>query len=560
MGWPVCNSTAEDETSMSLFVLCPLFATICDTMVVDLWKGGITFHQLCLMVGGVFGLISMIVSFYLIMMHATHYSKPIEQRQYIRILLMIPIYSIVAWVGTYFYKNDVYYDLIGNCYEAFAISAFFSLLCAYVAPDLHSQKEYFRGVVPKPWVWPIPWLQKISGGEKGVWRTPRSGLTWFNVIWVGVFQYCVLRVLMTVIAVITQHYNVYCEESLNPAFSHIWTMIIECIAVSIAMYCLIQFYIQLKDDISQHSPFLKILSIKLVIFLSFWQSTLISFLSSAGVIKASKTIQSPDLKVGLPNILICIEMAMFSVLHLWAFAWQPYSLLAQNSDVTDFYGNGKASYQGGRFGLKGLLDALNPVDLGKAVGRSFRWLFVGRKKRTLDPSYHTPTEAFGLNATENLTPPYGTAYQGPTTALSAGRYGSDEEGEVLLSHAQPSPGGLVPGIHDDSDPNRFYSHNRLSDSSILEPQPSHTAPHTDPSYEDAYNPYLVQSQHLAHDPYHNNTPTLGNPPYPDNTTATTATHPQPYQQPPLQEQPPIPLPETYQTPPPGYDIESHQRR
>lgn len=27
---------------------------------------------------------------------------------------------------------------------------------------------------------------------------------------------------MTVIAVITQHYNVYCEESLNPAFSHIW--------------------------------------------------------------------------------------------------------------------------------------------------------------------------------------------------------------------------------------------------------------------------------------------------------------------------------------------------
>lgn len=47
---------------------------------------------------------------------------------------------------------------------------------------------------------------------------------------------------------------------------------IECIAVTIAMYCLIQFYIQIKDDISQHQPFLKILSIKLVIFLSFWQS------------------------------------------------------------------------------------------------------------------------------------------------------------------------------------------------------------------------------------------------------------------------------------------------
>lgn len=38
------------------------------------------------------------------------------------------------------------------------------------------------------------------------------------------------------------------------------------------MYCLIQFYIQIKDDIGQYQPFLKILSIKLVIFLSFWQS------------------------------------------------------------------------------------------------------------------------------------------------------------------------------------------------------------------------------------------------------------------------------------------------
>lgn len=49
-------------------------------------------------------------------------------------------------------------------------------------------------------------------------------------------------------------------------------MAVECIAVTIAMYCLIQFYIQIKDDISQYNPFMKILSIKLVIFLSFWQS------------------------------------------------------------------------------------------------------------------------------------------------------------------------------------------------------------------------------------------------------------------------------------------------
>lgn len=49
-------------------------------------------------------------------------------------------------------------------------------------------------------------------------------------------------------------------------------IIFESISVSVAMYCLIQFYYQIKDDIKEHKPFMKILSIKLVIFLSFWQS------------------------------------------------------------------------------------------------------------------------------------------------------------------------------------------------------------------------------------------------------------------------------------------------
>ncbi|OOF92150.1 hypothetical protein ASPCADRAFT_210561 [Aspergillus carbonarius ITEM 5010] len=553
MGWPVCNSTVEDETITE----------------VDLWDGGITFHELCLIVGGVFGLISILVSFYLIAMHATHYSKKIEQRHIIRILLMVPVYAVVAWLGTYFYKNDVYYDVMGNCYEAFAISAFFSLMCAYIAPDLHSQKEYFRGVEPKPWVWPIPWMQKCMGGENGIWRTPRSGLTWFNVIWVGVFQYCLLRVLMTIVAVITQDLNLYCEESLNPAFSHIWVLVVECIAVSIAMYCLIQFYIQIKDDISQYSPFLKILSIKLVIFLSFWQSTLISFLTSAGAIKTTSKIQNPDLKVGLPNLLINIEMAFFAVLHLWAFSWKSYSLNSQPAEVTDFYGNGKGSYEGGRFGMGALLDALNPLDLIKAIGRSFRWLFVGRKRRTMDPSYHhTANDAFNLNATETGIDTHDTAYTGAGTVMGGGRYSPpDDEGQVLLSHAQPSPGGLVPPMEDDNDPNRFYNHNRLSATSLLEPAASHTARPYSPYEEDAYNPYLVNS-HLEQDHYHE--PGPGNPPYPDHVEPANPYHPEPYQPEPirpyradptiLQEQPPIPLPESYQTPPPQYDSDHHQQQ
>ena len=38
------------------------------------------------------------------------------------------------------------------------------------------------------------------------------------------------------------------------------------------MYCLIQFYVQVSKDMQQYKPFLKITAIKLVIFLSFWQT------------------------------------------------------------------------------------------------------------------------------------------------------------------------------------------------------------------------------------------------------------------------------------------------
>lgn len=99
----------------------------------------------------------------------------------IRVLFMVPIYSVVSFLSYLFYTRAVYFEVIRDCYEAFAIASFFSLLCAYVAPDLHNQKDFFRKLQPRDWVLPINYLKKCCGGESGIWRTPRSGLTWFNV-------------------------------------------------------------------------------------------------------------------------------------------------------------------------------------------------------------------------------------------------------------------------------------------------------------------------------------------------------------------------------------------
>ncbi|KAI6382371.1 hypothetical protein MCOR25_000671 [Pyricularia grisea] len=359
--------------------------------------GPLRFHDLALIIASASTLVAVSLSFFLIFMHATHYTKPNEQRHIIRILFMVPVYSLTSLLSLRYYWHAIYFTIISECYEAFAISAFFALMCHYIAPDLHEQKKFFQALTPiKPWVWPLDWFRACCCGQRGPWRTPANGLTWFNIIWIGIYHYIVIRVLCTITAVVTHYFHKYCESSNSPVFAHIWVLVIVFIAVGIAMYCLIQFYVQLKDELAQHRPFLKICAIKLVVFLSFWQSAAISVATAQlEIVKANEIIAYPDLKVGIPSLLLCFEMALFAILHIWAFPYAPYRVGAKPT----FYpvpdpSSGEAPKQnlqsppsGGFLGLAALWDALNMWDFIKAFGRGIRWLFVGVKQRGNGGSY-----------------------------------------------------------------------------------------------------------------------------------------------------------------------------
>jgi hypothetical protein len=227
------------------------------------------------------------------------------------------------------------------------------------------------------------------------------------------------------------------------------------------MFCLIQFYVQLRVDLSQHSPFLKVLAIKLVIFLSFWQTFMISILTSAtfNVLKPTATLAYPDLKVGIPSLLLCIEMAIFAFLHLFAFPWQPYRLDAAPTNyprLSSVSGesakNIHGEKQGGFLGWKAFVDAMNPWDLVKAFARSMRWLFVGRRSRETDTSYmrniaedndmvlQTNTEGYKQNVNLPIADEFRRSRFGmPTTSDGLRTPGPGEEGAGLIAHAQANP-------------------------------------------------------------------------------------------------------------------------
>lgn len=161
------------------------------------------------------------------------------------------------------------------------------------------------------------------------------------------------------------------------------------------MYCVIQFYVQLKNELSDHKPFLKVAAIKGVIFLSFWQSTAISFATSElNILSASAKLNYPDISTGIPAMLLCFEMFLFAILHIFAYPWKPYREDAPiiyyptpNPNVPSGKENVHIAPAGGKLGLKAFGHALNIWDVIKAFGRGMRWLVVGVKHRKEDSSY-----------------------------------------------------------------------------------------------------------------------------------------------------------------------------
>lgn len=62
-----------------------------------------------------------LISLSLIVQHLRRYRAPKEQRQIIRIVFSIPIYSVIAFFEILRYQDARYIDPLGDLYEAFGL-------------------------------------------------------------------------------------------------------------------------------------------------------------------------------------------------------------------------------------------------------------------------------------------------------------------------------------------------------------------------------------------------------------------------------------------------------
>ncbi|RSL61413.1 hypothetical protein CEP51_013640 [Fusarium floridanum] len=349
--------------------------------------------------------IACLVSAYLIYKHVHNYTKPSQQRQVIRILLMVPVYSVACVFSIIFYRQHVYIAAVYEFYESLVIAAFFLFLCQILHVDLVKLRADFAGIQPKPWIYPIRAVVFCCGNRK---KGTLDGLKWFNIICVGVLQFCVIKFLGALVKCITEAAGVYCKESNSPSHARVWIMVIELISLVSAMMCLLQFYNEVHHRMRQHRPMLKFLAIKIVIAVFYIQSFIFSQLTKpGGPAQPTTYISYPSWSVGIPNALLCIEMAFAAIFHLYAFPYQPYREHVEPSSdeiVTTAEREGQFedrlqdtstqtltssfrpdddgwSYETHQSAWGVMKEALGFRDILDGVGKAMYWFFVSRRQQ-----------------------------------------------------------------------------------------------------------------------------------------------------------------------------------
>ncbi|KAI7933703.1 hypothetical protein MJO28_006758 [Puccinia striiformis f. sp. tritici] len=279
-------------------------------------------HHIGWAAAGVAASIATIASLANIYLHCKNYNKPLEQRQIVRILLMPVIYSISSFFAYRYYRHYVYFAIIRDTYEAFVLASFLILCLLYVGRSPLEQKEVMKQKEKSSLVFPFCCFRY------------RPSKPYFLVAtkW-SVLQYVILRPLISATALITDTQKVFCASSYSPHFANLWLTILIFISATLALYGLLITKHLAKEDLEGHRPTCKFMSIKIAVFLVFYQSFLLSFFDHQGLFKATEYWSRSNIADGVNALATTVEMAIVGVFQLYAFPYTEYRALIKGSEI-----------------------------------------------------------------------------------------------------------------------------------------------------------------------------------------------------------------------------------
>ena len=136
----------------------------------------------------------------------------------------------------------------------------------------------------------------------------------------GTMSYVWTRLLCTVVTLVLQPMQLYDEGDLtNVKAGYLWCTLLLTTSQTWALYVLVLFYHAMQEELQPLRPFLKFVSVKAVVFFSFWQSVVVAILARAGLIPNKITNPNQFDAAQIQDIIICFEMFAAAVAMYVAF-------------------------------------------------------------------------------------------------------------------------------------------------------------------------------------------------------------------------------------------------
>ncbi|KAK3990032.1 organic solute transporter Ostalpha-domain-containing protein [Cladorrhinum sp. PSN332] len=277
---------------------------------------GRRFEAVMTVVAGVASIIATLLSVVSIWLQTKNYRKPLLQRYVVRILLMVPIYSIASWASMVSRTAASILDPVRDIYEAFTIYIFFQLLINYLSGE-RALIIMTHGREPVDHLWPMNYvLAPIDISD------PHS----FLAIKRGILQYAWLKPILALATIIMKATGTYHEGTIKLNSGYFWSGMIYNISVTVCLYALGLFWVCMLNDLKPFRPVPKFLCVKLIIFASYWQGFALAILVWLGVIPDKVEGRTADsLAAAIQDFLICIEMPAFAIAHWYAFSWHDFA-------------------------------------------------------------------------------------------------------------------------------------------------------------------------------------------------------------------------------------------
>lgn len=306
-----------------------LIVILVPILIANSIKNGFKKQDQGALVGGAFVLLALPIAFYEIVQHMIYYTQPRLQKYIIRILWMVPIYAVNAWLGLVYPEGSIYVDSLRECYEAYVIYNFMMYLLAYLNAD--HQLEHRLELSPQVHhMFPLCCLPDWEMGREFVHMCKH-----------GILQYVVVRPISTLISFICELSGVYEEGEFRADVAFPYMIALNNLSQFIAMYCLVLFYRANSEALKPMKPIGKFLCIKAVVFFSFFQGVLIALLVYFDVISSifntDNTHDIRNISSKLQDFLICIEMFLAAIAHHYSFTYKPYVNLAQSQAWWDAF-------------------------------------------------------------------------------------------------------------------------------------------------------------------------------------------------------------------------------